>query len=46
MLPNVLEFFRNLPKKQCHECGNAIEEQHECYGNVCENCLQVHEISL
>lgn len=40
MVRNVLEFFRNLPPKQCVECGENIEEQHECYGTVCDKCLR------
>ncbi|CAM3652452.1 protein YhfH [Mesobacillus zeae] len=39
MLQNVLEFFRNLPAKSCKECGEPISEQHECYGNTCDSCL-------
>ncbi len=35
---NVLEFFRNLPKKQCSNCGKSIQEQADCYGNLCEKC--------
>ena len=38
MIHNVVEFFRNLPPKECAECGNVIEEQHECYSNKCEHC--------
>ncbi|TQR19032.1 protein YhfH [Psychrobacillus vulpis] len=38
MLENVIEFFRNLPKKKCDKCGEPIEEQHECYGNHCDKC--------
>ncbi|WP_141433181.1 protein YhfH [Bacillus sp. 03113] len=41
MMRKVLEFFRHLPRKRCTECGCEIEEQHECYGNKCENCLEV-----
>ncbi|QPC46008.1 protein YhfH [Mangrovibacillus cuniculi] len=44
MLTNVMEFFRELPKKTCTKCGEHIEEQHECYGNVCDHCLDVKEI--
>ncbi|MGO4886460.1 protein YhfH [Anaerobacillus sp. MEB173] len=45
MTPNNLitpstEFFRNLPPKKCAECGNNIDEQHDCYSHQCENCLQ------
>ncbi|PLR97718.1 protein YhfH [Bacillus sp. T33-2] len=39
MLDNVVEFFRNLPAKNCVECGEQIKEQHECYGNKCDSCL-------
>ncbi|WP_081447413.1 protein YhfH [Bacillus coahuilensis] len=38
MLPNIVEFFKNLPSKKCETCGENIEEQHECYGNHCDNC--------
>jgi hypothetical protein len=40
MVRNVMEFFRNLPPKKCSECGDNIEEQHECYGIVCDRCLR------
>ncbi len=36
-----LEFFRNLPPKECTKCGNKIEEQHECYGNTCDQCSEL-----
>ncbi|WP_156643723.1 protein YhfH [Lentibacillus sp. JNUCC-1] len=35
---NVLEFFRNLPRKKCHICQNAIHEKADCYGNICDEC--------
>ncbi|WP_076558744.1 protein YhfH [Salimicrobium flavidum] len=35
---NVVEFFRNLPKKQCSKCGSVIQEQADCYGNTCQEC--------
>lgn len=38
MLENVVEFFKNLPEKNCAECGEKIEEQSECYANTCEKC--------
>lgn len=38
MIESSVEFFKNLPPKQCTECGNTIEEQHECYGNKCDQC--------
>jgi hypothetical protein len=41
MLQKALEFFRNLPPKHCIECGEVIEEQHDCYSNQCEKCQGV-----
>ncbi|RAK19500.1 YhfH-like protein [Anoxybacillus vitaminiphilus] len=41
MLIKSSEFFKNLPPKKCIECGQEMEEQHECYGNKCNECLQV-----
>ncbi|WP_204499111.1 protein YhfH [Aquibacillus albus] len=35
---NVLEFFRNLPRKKCFNCGNPIDEKADCYSNLCDNC--------
>jgi hypothetical protein len=41
MLSNVVDFFRNLPPKYCTDCGEEMEEQHECYGSKCDSCLKV-----
>lgn len=41
MLMKSTEFFKNLPTKKCHECGKDINEQHECYGNKCSECLSI-----
>lgn len=38
MLVNVIEFFKNLPAKECNTCGEEIAEQHECYNNTCDKC--------
>ncbi|WP_342526062.1 protein YhfH [Chryseomicrobium sp. FSL W7-1435] len=38
MIENVVDFFRNLPAKQCSTCGDKIEEMHECYQTQCEKC--------
>nr|WP_096270401.1 protein YhfH [Paucisalibacillus globulus] len=35
---NVLEFFQNLPKRKCQNCGQDIKEQADCYINICEEC--------
>lgn len=34
-----MEFFRNLPPKQCPECGSHISEQAESYLMECDRCL-------
>jgi len=36
---NPVEFFKNLPKKVCPECGQMVEEQAESYLMECERCL-------
>lgn len=38
MIRSSSEFFRNLPGKCCSKCGNTIEEQADCYINICEEC--------
>ena len=38
-----LEFYRNLPDKECRECGSKIKEQHESYLYECEQCMGKHE---
>ncbi|WP_170006666.1 protein YhfH [Bacillus fonticola] len=35
----VLEFFRQLPPKVCHQCGEKIDEQADCYQNTCHRCV-------
>ncbi|MFD2630323.1 protein YhfH [Oceanobacillus kapialis] len=35
---NIIEFFRNLPKKKCSQCGLDMTEQADCYGNLCDEC--------
>jgi ribosomal protein L37AE/L43A len=39
MLQSPVEFFRNLPKKVCAECGQNIHEQAESYLLECDRCL-------
>ncbi|WP_374721217.1 protein YhfH [Peribacillus tepidiphilus] len=41
MIQSSVEFFNNLPPKKCVECGNTIEEQHECYSNKCDSCNHI-----
>ncbi|MCJ7840402.1 YhfH family protein [Lederbergia sp. NSJ-179] len=41
MIQSIVEFFKDLPPKKCAECGEPIEEQHECYGNLCDQCNSV-----
>ncbi|MCP3742419.1 protein YhfH [Rossellomorea sp. BNER] len=38
-----LDFYRNLPKKECRECGSEIKEQHESYLYECEHCIGKYE---
>lgn len=35
---NVMDFFRNLPKKKCSKCGHEMVEKADCYGNLCDDC--------
>ena len=42
-LMSPVEFFRNLPKKVCPECGQQMEEQAESYMSECERCLAKKE---
>ncbi|QQZ11185.1 protein YhfH [Heyndrickxia vini] len=39
MLQNPVEFFLNLSKKICPECGENVEDQAESYILECEHCL-------
>ena len=43
MLQSSTEFFKNLPKKECPECGQIVEEQHESYLMECDHCLRIRE---
>nr|WP_082036211.1 protein YhfH [Bacillus sp. B-jedd] len=38
MLINPVEFFRNLPQKECPVCGEKIQEQAESYLTTCDGC--------
>ncbi|WP_084040689.1 protein YhfH [Gracilibacillus boraciitolerans] len=35
---NILEFYRNIPRKKCKKCGNEIVEKADCYQNICDHC--------
>ncbi|OIJ12781.1 YhfH family protein [Anaerobacillus arseniciselenatis] len=37
-LQTATDFFKNLPPKQCTNCGNEIDEMHDCYTHQCEKC--------
>lgn len=37
MIP-VLEFFANLPRKKCRQCESEMQEQADCYVNICSTC--------
>lgn len=38
-MKSPVEFFRNLPKKVCPECGERVSEQAESYLMECDRCL-------
>ncbi|SDN32005.1 YhfH-like protein [Alkalicoccus daliensis] len=38
MMMSSVEFFRNLPPKQCNKCGNTLDEMHESYIQQCDEC--------
>lgn len=38
-MQSPVEFFKNLPKKCCPECGEVMEEQAESYFMECDRCL-------
>ena len=44
MVKSIVEFFKNLPAKKCTDCGKTIEEQADCYGNTCDQCLGLHDL--
>ncbi|WP_100330549.1 protein YhfH [Bacillus xiapuensis] len=44
MVQNIVDFFKNLPAKQCSKCGSYIDEQHECYSNFCEECTGIKDL--
>lgn len=44
MIQSIVEFFKNLPAKHCQHCGEQIEEQAECYGNVCHHCIGLKDL--
>jgi len=39
-MKNIVEFYRNLPKKRCQECNQVINEKADCYSNICDECDQ------
>ncbi|KAB7704961.1 YhfH family protein [Bacillus aerolatus] len=44
MINNIVDFFKNLPAKQCTKCGSYIEEQHECYNHTCDECTDIKDL--
>jgi hypothetical protein len=34
-----MEFYKNLPAKECCECGCEIKEQFESFLYLCERCM-------
>lgn len=33
-----LEFYRNIPAKQCSQCQEEMTEMYDCYYTECERC--------
>lgn len=46
MLIPVQTFFNSLPEKSCNRCGQSIEEQADCYQNICNSCGDAYFYSL
>lgn len=42
-LQSPVEFYKNLPKKVCPECGQVMTEQAESYLMECDRCLSKKE---
>lgn len=38
-----LDFYKNIPKKECCKCGEYFEEQAESYSHECESCFRLRE---
>lgn len=36
----MTEFLKKLPPKKCNKCGCELKEQHDCYTNHCDKCLE------
>ncbi len=43
LIQSPVEFFRQLPKKVCPECGDYMVEQAESYIQECDRCLAKKE---
>ncbi len=38
-MTKTLDFYRNIPLKECRECGEHFEEQAESYIYECTKCF-------
>lgn len=44
MLGSIVDFFKNLPAKHCSNCGDTMDEQHDCYTDKCNTCLGLTDL--
>lgn len=35
-MTKTLDFYRNIPRKECTKCGHEVQEQFDCYITECE----------
>ena len=38
LIESSIEFFKNLPPKECKNCGETMEDMADCYSHCCEEC--------
>lgn len=44
MLGKITEFLETCLRKSVRNAEKKIEEQHECYGNICNDCIKVNDL--
>ncbi len=44
MITSIVEFLKTYQQSNAKKCGEPIEEQAECYGNVCQHCIGLKDI--
>lgn len=41
-----LTFYQNIEPKDCTKCGCKMEEQAECYVELCDHCLPINQLEI